>query len=91
MSKIAVFLFILFLAALAVFAIFNQEVTTVQIPFGQVYETPTIALILLSGVVGAFLMLFLFIVRDTRKYVNSWQYQKKQKKDAKIQELYSKA
>ncbi len=91
MSKLAVFIFILFLAALAVFAIFNQEVTTVKVPFGQVYETPTIALILLSGVIGAFLMLFLFVVRDTRKYVNSWQYQKKQKKDAKIQELYSKA
>lgn len=91
MSKIAVFLFILFLAALAVFAIFNQDMTTVKIPFGKVYETPTIALILLSGTVGALLMLFMFIIRDTKKYVDSWQYQKRQKKEAKIQELYSKA
>lgn len=91
MSKLAVFIFVLFLAALAVFAIFNQEVTTVKIPFGKVYETPTIALILLSGAVGALMMLFVFVVRDTKRFVNRWQYQKKQKKDAKVQELYSKA
>ena len=91
MSKLAVFIFVLFLAALAVFAIFNQEVTIVKIPFGKVYETPTIALILLSGAIGAFAMFLVFVVRDTKKFVYSWQYQKKQKKDAKVQELYSKA
>lgn len=91
MSKLAVLIFIIFLAGLAVFAIFNQNVTTVQIPFGQLYETPTIALILLSGTVGAFFMLLLFIIRDTKHYVDRWQYQKRQKKQAKVQELYSKA
>jgi tetratricopeptide (TPR) repeat protein len=91
MSKLAVFIFIIFLAGLAVFAIFNQDVTTVQIPFGQLYETPTIALILLSGTVGAFFMLFMFIIRDTKHYVDRWQYQKRQKKQAKVQDLYSKA
>src|SRR4030042_2246370 len=91
MSKLAVFIFVLFLAALAVFAIFNQEVTIVKIPFGKVYETPTIALILLSGAIGAFAMFLVFVVRDTKKFVDRWQYQKKQKKDTKVQELYSKA
>jgi len=91
MSKLAVFLFILFLAALALFAIFNQKVTTIQIPFGKVYETPTIALMLLSLTIGALAMLFVFVVRDTKKYMDSWQYQKKQKRDEKVQELYSKA
>lgn len=91
MSKLAVFIFILFLAALAVFAMYNQELTTVKVPFGKIYETPTIALILLSGAVGAFAMLFVFVVRDTKKYVDSRQYQKKQKKEEKVQELYSKA
>lgn len=91
MSKLAIFIFVLFIAALAVFAIFNQEVTTVKIPFGETYETPTIALVLLSGAVGAFVMLLVFMVRDTKKFLNTWQYQKKQKKEAKVQELYSKA
>ena len=91
MSKLAVFIFVLFLAALAVFAIFNQKVTLVKIPFGKLYEIPTIALILLSGAVGALAMLLVFMVRDTKKFLDSWQYQSKHKKEAKVQELYSKA
>jgi lipopolysaccharide biosynthesis regulator YciM len=91
MSKLAVFIFILFLGTLALFAIYNQKATIVQIPFGNVYETPTIALILLSIVVGALAMLLVFVVRDTKRYMDSWQYQKKQKRDEKVQELYSKA
>jgi tetratricopeptide (TPR) repeat protein len=91
MSKFAVFIFVLFLGALALFAIYNQEATIVKIPFGTVYETPTIALILLSVAIGALAMLFVFVVRDTKRYVDNLQYQKKQKKDAKVQELYSKA
>jgi len=91
MSKLAIFIFVLFIAALALFAIFNQELTTVKIPFGKTYETPTIALVLLSGAVGALVMLLVFVVRDTKKFLYTWQYQKKQKKEAKVQELYSKA
>jgi len=91
MSKVSIFIFVLFIAALAVFAIFNQEVTTIKIPFGKTYETPTIALVLLSGAVGALVMLLVFVVRDTKRFLDSWQYQKKQKKEAKAQELYSKA
>lgn len=91
MSKLAVFIFILFLAALALFAIFNQAVTTVKIPFGMVYETPTIALILMSVAIGALGMLLMVIIRDTKKYVDSWQYQKKQRKEAKVRDLYAKA
>ncbi|MEW6586516.1 MAG: tetratricopeptide repeat protein [Nitrospirota bacterium] len=91
MSKLAVFIFILFLAALALFAIYNQEATTVKIPFGSVYQTPTIALILMSIAVGSLGMLLMFIIRDTKRYVDGWQYQKKQRRDAKVQDLYSKA
>lgn len=91
MSKLLVFIFVLFLAVLALFAIHNQKSTTVTIPFGSAYETPTIALILLSIAIGALTMLFVFVVRDTKRYVNNLQLQKKQKRNAKIQELYSKA
>ncbi|MBS1113129.1 MAG: tetratricopeptide repeat protein [Nitrospirae bacterium] len=91
MSKLLVFIFVLFLAVLALFAIHNQKSTTVTVPFGNVYETPTIALILLSIAIGALAMLFIFVVRDTKRYVNNLQLQKKQKRGAKIQELYAKA
>ena len=91
MSKLGIFIFIAFLAVLALFAIYNQNATTVKVPFGETYETPTIGLILLSIAVGAFAMLLVFVIRDTKRYVDTYQYQKKQKKDARIQELYSKA
>src|SRR4030066_1284325 len=91
MSELSFVIFVLSIVALAVFAIFNQEVTTVKIPFGKTYETPTIALVLLSGAVGALVMLLFFVVRDTKKFLDSWQYQSKHKKEAKVQELYSKA
>ena len=71
MSKLAVFIFVVFLAVLALFAIHNQEVATVNIPFGKAYETPTIALILLSIAIGALAMLFIFVVRDTKRYVGN--------------------
>lgn len=91
MSKLAVFIFVLFLAALAVFAIHNREIATVNIPFGKAYETPTIALILFSLAIGAFAMFLVFVVRDTKRYVDNIQYQKRRKKEEKVQELYSKA
>jgi lipopolysaccharide biosynthesis regulator YciM len=91
MGKLTIFIIVLLLTALAIFAIFNQGITTIKVPFGESYETPTIALILLSGAVGAFFSFLFFVVRDTKKFLDTWQYQKKQKKDEKVQELYSKA
>jgi len=91
MGKLSILIFVLFLAGLAVFAIFNQEVTTIKVPFSEVYEIPKFALILLSIVVGALLMLVVFAIRDTKKFIDNWQYQKKQRQEIKVQELYSKA
>jgi lipopolysaccharide biosynthesis regulator YciM len=84
-------LFVLFLAGLAVFAIYNKEVTTINIPYGDVYEIPKFALVLLSIVIGSLVMLVVFAVRDTKKFIDNWQYQKKQRQDSKVQELYSRA
>ena len=91
MGKLSIFIFVLFLAGLAVFAIHNKEVTTIKIPFDDLYEIPKIALILLSSAIGAFAMLIVFAIRDTKKFIDNWQYQKKQKQDIKVKELYSKA
>lgn len=91
MGKLSVLIFVLLLGGLAVFAMYNQEMTVVNIPFGDTYRIHTFALVLLSIVVGAFVMLVVFTIRDTRKFINNWQYQKKQKQDSKVQALYSKA
>jgi lipopolysaccharide biosynthesis regulator YciM len=91
MGKLSVFIFVLFLVALSVFAIHNKEVTTITIPGGNVYEMPKIALILFSSAIGALAMLIVFAIRDTKKFIDNWQFQKKQKQDTKVQELYSRA
>ncbi len=91
MGKLSIFIFVIFLAALAVFAIHNKEVTTIKIPFSYVYEIPKIALILLSSAAGALAMLIVFAIRDTKKFIDNWQYQKRQKQETKVQELYSRA
>jgi len=91
MGKLSLLIFVLFLSGLAVFAVFNKEVTTVKIPLGDVYEMPKFALILFSIVVGILVTLIFFAIRDTKKFIDNWQVQKRHKQDIKVQELYSKA
>ncbi|MEW6109742.1 MAG: tetratricopeptide repeat protein [Nitrospirota bacterium] len=91
MGKLSILIIVLFLAALAVFSIDNTEVTTVKVPFDGIYEIPKIALIALSSAIGFLVTLFVFTVRDTKRFIDNWQYQRKQKQEIKVQELYSKA
>lgn len=91
MGKVSISIFILFLGTVALFAIFNQEATTIKVPFGKTYEISKIALLLLSSAVGALTMLIIIAIRDAKRFINNWQYQKKQKKEAEVQESYSKA
>lgn len=91
MGKIAILVFLAFLAALGFFAVENKEVVTVKIPFGNAYEITKVALILLSTTVGALVILVVVFLRDTKRVIDNLHYQKRQKREAKIQELYSKA
>ncbi|MGD2080255.1 MAG: tetratricopeptide repeat protein [Nitrospirota bacterium] len=91
MVKFVVLVFVLCVGALALLAMSNTDNILVTIPFYKTYELSKIALILISSGSGALLVLFLFIVRDTRRMVSAYQVQKKQKKEEKIQGLYSRA
>lgn len=91
MGKLSIFLFVLFLFVLSVFSIFNQGTVSIIVPFGQIYEVQKFALILLSIAVGVFIAFIFFTIRDTKKFIDNWQYQKKQKQEIKVQELYSRA
>ncbi|MDA8104439.1 MAG: tetratricopeptide repeat protein [Nitrospiraceae bacterium] len=91
MGKLSIFLLVLFFAALSLFAVYNHEAITFTVPLGESYEVPKFAFMLFSIAIGILISLIFFAIRDTKKYVDNWQYQKKQKQDAKVQGLYSKA
>ncbi|MEW6115469.1 MAG: tetratricopeptide repeat protein [Nitrospirota bacterium] len=91
MGKLAILIFLIFLAALGLFAMENKGMVTVKVPFGNLYELPKIALMLLATTVGALLILVIFFIRDTKRLIDNMQYQKKQKRDARIDAYYSKA
>lgn len=91
MGKFTSFLFILFLIVLGYFAMLNKEPVTFKVTAELAYEMPKIALILLSFAIGGAVMLLYFFVRDTKRFITNRQFLKQQKKEIKIQELYSKA
>jgi tetratricopeptide (TPR) repeat protein len=91
MGKLSIFILVLFLAGLSLFAVFNKETIVVTIPFSDAYEVPKFALVLSSIAIGFLVSLIFFTIRDTKKFIENWQYQKKQKQDIKVQGLYSKA
>lgn len=86
MTKLAVFLFIIFIAAFSYLAILNKESVTLKLGERYVYEIPKIALILLSTAFGALTMLLVFAVRDARRYIEDWQNLRREKKNLQIQE-----
>lgn len=91
MGKLAIFILVLFLAGLSLFAFYNKETIAVTVPFSDAYEVPTFAVVLFSIAVGILISLIFFAIRDTKKFIDNWQYQKKQKQDIKVQGLYSRA
>ncbi len=91
MGKFSLLLFVLFLSALGYFAVLNKEPVTFSIAPKTIYEMPKIALILLSFAVGSAATLVVFFVRDTKRFIDNRRYQRRQKMDMRVQELYSKA
>jgi lipopolysaccharide biosynthesis regulator YciM len=91
MGKLSITIVIIFLLALGLFAWDNTEVIHFKVPFGNVYETSKIALVLLSSVLGALFVLIYFFVRDTKRVIDTMQFQKRLKKEARIQDYYARA
>ncbi|MBI5076635.1 MAG: tetratricopeptide repeat protein [Nitrospirae bacterium] len=91
MGKTSAVIFLLFLVGILAFGFFNQEIVNITIPGGQVYMISKFILVLISITIGAFITFIFFAIRDTKKFIDNWQYQKKQKQEIKVQHLYSKA
>mgnify|MGYP001065605026 CR=1 FL=1 len=91
MSKIYIFLILIFIAIIGLFAMENKDPVILKIPFSSAYEMPKIGLILLSVSFGAFFIFLIFFIKDTVNFVNRIQLQKRHKKEEKIKEYYAKA
>ncbi len=90
MTKLSVFLFIIFVTALGYLAILNRDTITLKLSENYIYEIPEVALILLSCAIGAFSLLAVVAVRDARRYIDSLKSQRQQRKNFRVQESYSK-
>ncbi len=90
MTKLTAFLIIILFIVLAVLAIFNKGTVDLTVWEGNTYQVPVYALILISTSVGILFMFIIVAIRDARRYLDSWQIQRQQKKELKIHESYSK-
>ncbi|MDX9715543.1 MAG: tetratricopeptide repeat protein [Dissulfurispiraceae bacterium] len=91
MGKITIFIFLVFLAVLGFFALENKDTVTLKIPFGEVYIMSKVALLLLATTAGALGVLFIFFIRDTRNVIENLHFQKRQKRDERINLHYTRA
>lgn len=91
MSKVYIFLLLVFLTVIGLFAMENKEAVVIKVPFSSAYEMPKIGLILLSISFGAFFIFLLFFIRDTSQLITKIHLQRKHKRDEKIRNYYAKA
>lgn len=91
MPKLYIFLILLFITIVGLFAMENKDTTVLKIPFSSAYEMPKIGLILISVSFGAFFIFTIFFIRDALGLINKIQLQKRQKREEKIKEYYAKA
>lgn len=91
MGRFVLLLFLLLLIGLGYLATLNRETVTIAVTPRMIYETPKIVLMIVSGLVGAFLVLFIYTIRDTRRFIRNLKEQKRQKKEERRNELYSRA
>lgn len=90
MAKFSVFLIVMFLFIVGTLAFFNKDTVNLTVWQGTTYEVPVIGLILMSSAAGVFAMFVVFSIRDAHRFLNNWQLNRRQKRESKIQESYTK-
>jgi lipopolysaccharide biosynthesis regulator YciM len=90
MGKVTFFFIAVFAAVVILLAIFNQGSVDVTVWTNRTYSVPVIALIFISSLFGLLSMGIYVAIRDARRYLESWQVQRQQKKEKQLHELYSK-
>ncbi len=91
MIKIVIFILLLILAAVGMFAIENIDSIFIKIPFYGTYEISKVAFLILSSTIGAFFVLIIVFIRDSKRAIENLKLSKKQKKDEKVRQYFIKA
>ncbi len=83
---------VLLLIAFAIFALyeFNPGTMTVNLLPSRSYDISKSAFFLISLAAGAGSVLFLYLLRDVKRFLRGLRVQREQKKRSRIQELYTK-
>ena len=76
MGKLTVLIVVILLGVLALFAVYNNDSTSIMVPFDKAHEIRKIGVIMISCLFGALSMLVIFMVRDTRRLMLSYKYQR---------------
>jgi len=90
MGKLTFLFVVIFLFILGVLAFFNKGTVELTLWQGMDYEIPAIALIVMSAGFGFLSVAFIVAIRDIRRYLDSWQVQRKLKREQKISDSFSK-
>jgi lipopolysaccharide biosynthesis regulator YciM len=90
MGKLTFLFVVIFLVILGVLAFFNKGTVEVTVWQGMAYEVPVIALIVMSAGFGFLSVAVIVAIRDIRRYLDSWQVQRKLKREQKISDSFSK-
>ncbi len=69
---------------------FNQGMITISLLPSKTYELSKSSFFLISLAAGAGLVFLLYFTRDVRRFLRGLKFQRDQKKQARIQELYTK-
>lgn len=91
MIKIVIFILLLILASVSLFAIENMDSIFIKIPFYQIYEISKVAFLTLSATIGALFVLIIFFIRDSKRAIDNLKLSKKQKKEERIRQYLMKA
>lgn len=91
MTKFTFLIVLIFLVVLSMLAGLNDGTVTLKIWKDISYDMPVIALVIISNAVGILTMFVIVAIRDTRRYIDSWQVQRQLKKELKIKDLYARA
>jgi lipopolysaccharide biosynthesis regulator YciM len=93
MGRFIVLIFVIVVGVLVLLARSNTGMTIIQMPWPieKEYSLSIINLIIISSASGALVMLLIMVIRDTKRLVATYQFQKKQKREEKIRGLYTKA